>query len=306
MKLFLAASYTNGFGKGQKTFEQLTEAEQHIMANLPDKLDSYHYVHSQKKVDEMRADGAQIFLDSGAFSAWTTNKPINIDDYAKYVIENEDIIRKEDGVLMASVLDKIGCAQGTLDHQAYLEKKGAKCMPCYHFGEPIEYLEYYLSRYEYITIGGLEGKSANDLKNFLDPLYNDYLTDGSGNARVKTHLFGITAIEIMKRYPCYSVDSSSWIQFSLFGGAYTIPWGVLPISDQKASIKEAGKHFNTFTPIEHERIKTYIEQSGVLTDDMLSVYNSRAVFNAWEYVRQGRQVHEAGPTHEYMNSQFLF
>lgn len=306
MNLYVATTFTNGFNKGQTTYEQLTDSEKQICDNLPHKLDSYHYVHGDKKTQEMRTAGADIFLDSGAFSAFTLNKPINIDNYAKYVIENEDIIRREDGILMASVLDAIGDAQGTLNNQAYLEKKGAMTLPCYHYGEPVAYLEYYLARYEYITIGGLVGRSANDLKAWLDPLFNNYLTDGSGNVRVKLHAFGITAIEIMNRYPWHSVDSSSAVQFALFGGAYTIPWSVLPISDQKGSTKESGKHFDTYTPMEREVIKEYIEQSGVLTDDMRTTYNSRAVFNFWEYARQGALVHSSGSNNNYMTAQSLF
>ena len=276
------------------------------MSTLPNCLDSYHYVGSQRKVDEMRADGAQIFLDSGAFSAFTTNKPINIDEYARYVLENEDIIEKVDGVLMASVLDGIGDAQQTLNQQAYLEKKGVTTLPCYHFSEPLEYLDYYIARYPYITIGGLVGKSSRDLKSWLDGIWDSHLTDGSGNPRLKVHAFGITSTEILQRYPWYSADSSSWLQYGLFGNVYTNHWLVLGISKDKQTRKEAGKHYDSFNEMEQMHIKAYLEESGIPVEDMRQAYNSRAVYNAREYVILGDQINNGGLRNGFASTQQLF
>lgn len=305
MNLFLAASYTNGFCPGQKTFEQLTESEKLIMCNLPNQLDSYHYVHSQKKVDEMRADGAQIFLDSGAFSAWSQGVEIPIDKYCDYIIENRDILRVEDGAVMASVLDGIGDPQKTLENQFYMEAKGAKPLPCFHFGEPLEYLDYYVANYDYITLGGMVGKKVTDLIQWLDGIWSTHLADGSGRARLKVHAFGITAVDVMKRYDWFSVDSSSWIQFALFGGV-TTPWGVIPISDQKLSIKEAGKHFDNVSPIEKKALHEYLARNELDPMMMREVYNSRAVQNARFYNELGFEIDSNGPTNKFLVEQQLF
>jgi hypothetical protein len=49
--------------------------------------------------------------------------------------QNRDIIRHDDGVCMASVLDGIGDAQLTYSNQIYMEQHGACPLPCFHFGE---------------------------------------------------------------------------------------------------------------------------------------------------------------------------
>ena len=120
MNLYHAAVYTNSFMPGQKGHDKLTDREKEIMVAIPNILESYHYVHSQRYVDEMRADKAQVFLDSGAFSAHSLGVSINIDDYCDYIIRNRDIIRHDDNVCMASVLDGIGDDVKTWQNQLYM------------------------------------------------------------------------------------------------------------------------------------------------------------------------------------------
>ncbi|MCL5459902.1 hypothetical protein M3M33_14795, partial [Loigolactobacillus coryniformis] len=70
----------------------------------------------------MRRDGAKVFLDSGAFSAYTLGVTLSIDEYCDYIKRNLDIIRVEDGVVMASVLDGIGDALLTYQNQLAMEE----------------------------------------------------------------------------------------------------------------------------------------------------------------------------------------
>lgn len=71
MNIFMAAVYTNSYMRGQNRYVKLNDREREIVHNIPHILESYHYIGSQRFIDQMRADNAKVFLDSGAFSAYT-------------------------------------------------------------------------------------------------------------------------------------------------------------------------------------------------------------------------------------------
>ena len=79
MQLFNAAIYTNNFEVTGKTFAKLDEAEQKLRATNQWYLESYHYVKNRRYVNAMRKEGARVFLDSGAFSAFSLGTKIDLD-----------------------------------------------------------------------------------------------------------------------------------------------------------------------------------------------------------------------------------
>lgn len=283
MNVFMAALYTNGYMPGQKRFEKLSEREAEICSTVPHVLESYHYVNKQKYVDDMRRDNAQVFLDSGAFSAFTLGVDISIEEYCAYIIRNKDIIRKEDGVMMASVLDGIGDPLQTWRNQLEMEQRGAKPLPCFHAGEDEKYLEWYVKNYEYITLGGMVGTSTKQLCVWLDRIFNNYLIDGSGNPRIKVHGFGITAVPVMERYPWYSCDSSSWIQSAAFGAIVHPNFGPLSVSEKSPSRHDKGQHLCNLTPVEQDFLFGELEKNGFTYERLSTVYESRAAYNIWAY-----------------------
>lgn len=274
---------------GQARHEKLTDHEKNICKNLPHILESYHYVGGQRYVDDMRNNKASVFLDSGAFSAYTLNIHISVDEYCNYINRNRDIIRVEDGIVMASVLDGIGDPLQTFRNQMEMEAKGAKPLPCFHAGEDERYLEYYVKNYEYITLGGMVGSSTKQLCIWLDRIWDRYLTDGSGNPRIKVHGFGITAVPIMERYPWFSCDSSSWIQSAAFGSiiapGYSQRVMALPItvSEKSPSRHDAGQHISTLTQIEQDYVLQLLEKHGFTYERLSTVYESRAAYNLWAF-----------------------
>lgn len=286
MHLYMAAMYKNGYRKGCNSstfYGRLVDNEKVICDEAPHVLESYHYVQDQKYVDYMRADGVKVFLDSGAFSAYTLGVSLSVEEYCEYIKRNTDIIRVEDGALMASVLDGIGDPLQTYRNQLEMEARGVRPLPCFHAGEDERYLEYYIANYEYITLGGMVGASSKQLMIWLDRIWSKYLTDGSGAARIKVHGFGITAMPIMQAYPWYSCDSSSWIQSTAFGGIITPKWGNLDVSIKAPSRKEAGRHLSTLTPPEQDVVRAHLEEAGFTYERLSEVYQSRAAYNVWSF-----------------------
>lgn len=287
LQIYLAAVYTNSYMPGGNRYPKLTEAEQGIMSQVKQHniLESYHYVAKTSYVNYMRDNGASVFLDSGAFSAHSLGVTIDLPTYCRYIQENEDIIRKEDGVLMASVLDGIGDAQLTLDNQNAMEKLGVKPLPCFHYGEDERYLEHYLANYEYITIGGMVGKSKVQLKTWLDRIWSKYMVDGAGNPKVRAHGFGITTNQIMEDYPWYSCDSSSWIQAAAFGSIVHPLHNAISVSEKSPSRKDKGRHLATFSEQEQAQIDYDLNYLGFNAERLGNVYESRACFNLFAYMQ---------------------
>jgi len=283
MNVFMAAVYSNGYMKGQGRYEHLNDHEKSLVEALPHILESYHYVGKQRFVDEMRADNAQIFLDSGAFSAHTLNIELRVSDYCDYIKRNTDIIRVEDGAMMASVLDGIGDPLQTWRNQMEMEARGVRPLPCFHSGEEPEYLDYYVKNYEYITLGGMVGASTDKLKIWLDRVWDKHLVDGSGRPRVKVHGFGITSRPLMERYPWYSCDSSSWIQSASYGFIETPLWGPKAVSEKSPSRHDQGQHISNLSEIEKDNVLKYLEKSGFTYERLSTVYEARAAFNLWAY-----------------------
>lgn len=287
LQIYLAAVFTNSYMPGGNRYPKLNEREIEVMERVSNHniLESYHYVLKQSFVNNMRENNAKVFLDSGAFSAWSLGATIKIEDYCNYIRRNADIIRVEDGDLMASVLDSIGSAQGTFENQMHMERLGVRPLPCFHYGEDERYLEWYIKNYTYITIGGMVGKSKVHLEKWLDHIWSKYLCDGSGNAKIKVHGFGLTSVSLMERYPWYSCDSSSWIQAAAFGSIFTAKHGPIAVSAESPSRHTQGQHITTLSSIEREYMEDMLFEHGFSVDRLSTIYESRAVYNMLGYMQ---------------------
>lgn len=293
MKLYLAGIYTANFKIGGSLYNRLTEDEKYQRESATNLLESYHYIHRQAFVDSIRADNRKVFLDSGAFSAFTKGVEIDMRKYCDYILRNDDIIEKVDGIVLASVLDGIGDPLKTYQNQLAMEAMGVRPLPCFHYGEDERYLEWYIANYEYITIGGMVPISTPQLKLWLDRIWEKYLTDGSGRPKIKVHGFGLTTVSLMERYPWYSVDSSSWVQIARVGGMLLMPEArVINVSNQSPSRRVEGQHLNTLTPPLRQAVIKKLEACGVDTERMQETYLSRWCYGIWAFDQLGKLMTE--------------
>ena len=132
----------------------------------------------------------QLFLDSGAFSAWTQGVEIDIQEYIEFIKKHKDIIEVYANLDIISRGDtsaaKKEAAQKTLKNQIIMEKAGLAPLPVFHVGEPLKYLKYYMSNYEYIALGGMVGKQKSTLSPWLDNCFGQFICDKKGNPKVST------------------------------------------------------------------------------------------------------------------------
>ncbi len=307
MNLYNAAQFTNGFHKGQKTYtEKFNDRERAIFDGMPYILDSYHYIKRQRFVDEIRAAERQVFLDSGAFSSFASNIEVDIDAYCEYISANTDIIKQEDGIVMASVLDAIGDAHGTYENQLYMERKGTTPLPCFHFGEDVRYLEWYVENYQYLTLGGMVPISNKQNIIWLDEIWNKYLTDGAGRPKLKVHAFGVTSLELMRRYPWHSVDSSSAVQYSIYGHVFTTEHGPVTLSEKSPARHTAGKHVENYTTLEREYMLKYFADRDFDYERLQTTYEARVAASCYAYIKLGEILDKQPTPMDYRCKQTLF
>jgi len=215
-------------------------------------------------------DKINLFLDSGAFSAWSKGIEIDIQNYIKFIKANAEYLT------VYSVLDSIGDPEKTLENQNIMEQAGLNPLPCFHYGEDISYFKRYIEKYEYIALGGMVPIPNKSLMPWLDSLFANYICDSStGLPKVKIHGFGMTSLELMLRYPWYSVDSTSWVLTGRFGGVFVPrkiggkynylenPWKV-NVSNRSPKKEEEGQHFFSFSEMERTIILEYFEQYGMV------------------------------------------
>jgi hypothetical protein len=151
-----------------------------------------------------------LFLDSGAFSAFTQKKPINLEKYIAYIHGEKNRLS------VYAVLDVIGDAKGTAQNQAIMEANGLAPLPTFHNGSDYRELERLCERYDYIALGGLVPIAARR------PVLTAHLDRCFSVIRKywpkRIHGFGMSGAYALDRYPWYSADSSSYVTKAGFGG----------------------------------------------------------------------------------------
>lgn len=225
--------------------------------------------------------GMDLFLDSGAYSAYTQEKKIPVERYA-------DFIQKYRGYFSEIAnLDDIGdTGPKSWDNLKALESLGCKVMPVFHYHDDISYLKKMIENYPYIALGGLVGSRRRTLDDWLYLIWHKYLAKPNGIPRLNVHGFGLTDFELMFEYPWYSVDSSSWVQAGIFGACVFYDRERRKLRHVVFSEESAveGQHYSRLA----ERgmtsdIDKWLLEQGVTAQQCASHYGFRHIINANTY-----------------------
>lgn len=229
-----------------------------------------------------------LFLDSGAYSAWTSNKTLLVEDYIDYIKENKEFID------VYANLDVIGSAEGTWENQRKMEAAGLTPLPVYHVNEEQKYLDMCME-YDYFAVGGMAKTSSSVLQYQIDEVFsiicpkkNDYFPTH------KIHGFGCTKPNLVVGYPWYSVDSSSWVKYGLYGIVlipkifngnllYNKPPITVTMSNRSKAVGES-HHFCNLPNMEKEAIFDYFKLKG------LAVGKSEIIHVVPDYVLESNEV----------------
>jgi len=167
-------------------------------------LHSAYFLEYRIRIDH-RVQACNLLVDSGGYSARQHGHTIDVRDYAKFLNEND--------IKLAFNLDT-NDPEETLRNQALLDAACPRCkiIPVYHYSDFVDrrwrsLIDEYTEKYDFIATGGVAGASIPEegLQAFLRFVFSK-TTD-----KVRVHGLGITRVEVMLRYPFYSVDSTSWL-----------------------------------------------------------------------------------------------
>ena len=190
------------------------------------RLESFYYIEKEKEYIHKYDN---FLLDSGAFTFMNNAKGnINWDEYiekyanfisqynVKYFFEL-DI----DSIVGINEVER-------LRHK--LEKQTNKqCIPVWHKSRGKDYWLRIVKEYSYVAIGGLVTKEITR----SEYKYFPWFLNEAKKQDCKVHALGFTNLEGLKKYPFYSVDSTSWLSGNRFGATYTFDGKTLKKQDKK-------------------------------------------------------------------------
>ena len=140
-------------------------------------------------------------IDSGAYSAHTLGKPVDLAEFVDWCLEEmagdcppEEIFG----------LDVIGDPEASLRNVEEMHRQGVPAIPTFHHGSPLEFLDEISSAYPKIALGGMVSLRGKGAKNAFFSRCFDRVWPKP------IHGFGVTAREYLVRWPFHTVDSSSW------------------------------------------------------------------------------------------------
>jgi hypothetical protein len=222
----------------------------------------------------------KVFLDSGAFSAKNQGFSIDIFEYMEYILENEHLIE------VYANLDVIGDAEATWKNQETMEFEGFKPLPVFHMEDDIKYL-YRCLDYPYFCLGGMAGETFLARMNFFRKCWRIICAQPSGLPMSRVHGFGLTSPEMLRKFPWYSVDSTSWVNYAKFGtvlmpkvemGQYTYrepPRTIFVSSRRDLSGINKEEHIEQLGDIQKQLFLNYFEEKGFVLGSSYFDYNGK-------------------------------
>jgi hypothetical protein len=153
------------------------------------------------------SDMTDVFIDSGAFTAWKTGHQIRLEDYMKFCHKYKD---KAWGYIQ---LDVIKDSVGTAKNLDIMYQEGLKPVPVLQVCDPAERCVDLIKYNKKIAISGgaIDGVRINDIIDKFNEAYK--LTNGE----IKIHGLGYTRVSNLFDLPLASVDSSTYMAGTRYG-----------------------------------------------------------------------------------------
>lgn len=180
-------------------------------------------------------------LDSGAFSAWSAGKVIDMDALcveAKKPCWDEVV-----------ALDVIGDAENSLVNSLEMKARGLTVMPVFHFGDPWEILQEYKEQFGRIGIASGHGAPFAERIKWTEQCFSHAYP-------AQFHSFGWVQKKVLLQFPFRTADSSSWAAGTRFGVSKQMPGLRIP----KKSEVGASNADLRFEVLKYLEIQTELEE----------------------------------------------
>lgn len=164
-----------------------------------------------------------MILDSGAFSAWSLGRTIDIAAYQAHAVRsterlpglhvvNLDVIPGEKGRSSSAAEREDGMAR-SLEHADRLRAAGLKVMEVFHQDEPVEFLWHLCERRkpgELLGISPRNDQTTAARCRWLAALLGTMTARFGREALPPCHGLAATAPSFVQTFPFFSVDSAAW------------------------------------------------------------------------------------------------
>lgn len=269
----------------------IKEFDSFIIENNGNRL--YSQVNDRSQIrswDTSNTDSkSKLFIDSGAFTVYTQQISLNVDDYVDYLVSLKDkpyiyaALDKIPGTINNPVTNAQRNEAAEVTWNNYLtmldKLEKSKLLPTFHINEDFKYLKRMLETkidgeyIDYIGIGGIAKKTEFERISWLDDVFE--FVRNSKNSNVKIHGFGMTSYKLLEKYKFHSADSTGWLMTTAHGNIYTKN-GSVCISDVKLNEKN---HILNQNNDRKKYIRDYVENIGFTLEELSEDYKKRAKFN---------------------------
>lgn len=243
---------------------------------------------------DFKKDGLvkKLFVDSGAFSVHTGKAKLDLDEYISYINSLDDdieVFAQMDtipGTFGQPKTDEDYAESATKSWENYLYmrskmKSPKKLTPVFHYGESFDHLRNMLEwkdengeHIPYIGISPANDSSQKVKNRYMGEVYD--VIAKSSNPNVKTHLYGMTSLDALTKYPCYSADSISHRLQSAYNKIYTRRWGTISMSDAKRT-SSTKSNLSFIRTADEYTLKEFKEFLKSYNTDIDEVRNNNAV-----------------------------
>lgn len=248
-----------------------------------------------KKTIEWKKEGfcKWLFIDSGAFSVHTGKANTTVDEYLEYLNSIDEYI--DVCAQLDTIPGKFGQAKSKEDYEEsarlswenflYMRtkmKSPHKLMPVFHFGEDFSALSNMLewtdengNHLDYVGTSPANDASQEDKNAYLQNVAD--VIKASCNPNVKTHLYGMTSLDALSKYPCYSADSISHRLIAGYAKILSIHFGVISVSKNSRTSKTKSNMSFIETADEYnlKKLTDEIESLGFTLDQILASSSHR-------------------------------
>lgn len=232
------------------------------------------------KLDKTNA----LLVDSGAFTAWTKGKQVDLEAYIKFCKEVMGKTKAETWIVNLDVIpgsfgqaptaqQREESAQKGWDNYERMKAAGLPVIHVFHMYEDFKWLKRLAGSSGYIGISPANDSAVPTrlawLKNVFAEIKN----------KVKTHCFGLTSYNVMSQVPFFSADSSVWN----IGLRYGLSTRYSNFKSQNLSKKDMDRVNNlgidcdTFYNKPWERVRMSVESQLQMEKDLTRLWAARGI-----------------------------
>lgn len=237
-----------------------------------------------------------LFIDSGAYSVHTGNAKITADEYIDYINsidEYVDVFAQLDKIpgtfrMPKSKEDYVESARLSWENFLYMRgkvKSPEKIMPVMHFGESFDHLKMMLEwkdedgkGLDYLGLSPANDSAQRDKDQYL--LNCADIIKASSNPNVKTHLYGMTSLQSLSKYPCYSADSISHRLIAGYCKVMSPTFGVVSVSKRHrtSTVKSNWSFLELADEYNINILKKEVEECNLTLEQIQESSAARVVF----------------------------